>query len=112
MYINTALRTHGPITYATAATTAEAQVMAAAGSAAAVEVTAVESSSPHAADDGKAGFYLSAICVLASAISLVLVDLHKRSIRRRKKGRLCHTKSTMSTATNSTFASSSCPTHR
>ena len=118
VYINSALRSHHDPTPASAAVipaaadAMTAEAAAAAGAAASnVEVTAVESAPSYAADDGKAGFYFSALCVLASAISLVLVDVHKRSIRRRKKGRLCHTKSTMSTATNSTFASS-CPTHR
>ncbi len=58
---------------------------------------------------GKYGFYLSASLVLLGGVSLVLVDLHKRRIRHRKKRQLEHSRSIQSTTT---FASSTCcPSH-
>ena len=41
----------------------------------------------------QAGFYLSASFILCAALSLFLVDLHKRNLRRRKRHRLEHTRS-------------------
>ena len=48
----------------------------------------------------KAGYYFSAICVLLGCITLSLVDIHKKQLR--KKRRLRHSRSTTSTATSAT----------
>ena len=54
----------------------------------------------------KSGYYLSSAAILAGCLTLVLVDVHKRRIRKRKKvrARLKHSKSTASTATSATTA--------
>ena len=56
----------------------------------------------------KAGYYFSAICVFLGCLTLSLVDIHKKQLR--KKRRLRHSRSTASTctsATTTTFRSSS-----
>ena len=35
--------------------------------------------------DSKAGYYFSAVCVMAGAVTLFLIDVHKRNIRSRRK---------------------------
>ena len=58
--------------------------------------------------DPKVGFYLSAAVVLLGSLSLGLVDVHKRRLRRRKH-LLQHSRSILSTSTMA--SGSSCPAH-
>lgn len=58
--------------------------------------------------DPSYGQYFCAAAVLSSAFLLVLVDVHKKNLRRKKR-QLHHTKSIGSTATG--MSSSSCPSH-
>eukprot|EP00094_Tigriopus_californicus_P009120 TCALIF_08791-PA protein Name:"Similar to SLC16A7 Monocarboxylate transporter 2 (Homo sapiens)" AED:0.01 eAED:0.01 QI:0/0.4/0.16/0.83/1/1/6/215/606 len=58
--------------------------------------------------DPSYGQYFCTVSVLSSAFLLVLVDVHKKNLRRKKR-QLHHTKSIGSTATG--MSSSSCPSH-